>query len=74
LLEAQPAYGPWRILVSPDHRTPLRTRAHAHGAVPFVFAGTGITARGQSSYDEVVAATADLAFDKGHELMPRFLG
>jgi 2,3-bisphosphoglycerate-independent phosphoglycerate mutase len=31
LLEALPRHGDWRILVSPDHRTPLRTRAHAHG-------------------------------------------
>jgi 2,3-bisphosphoglycerate-independent phosphoglycerate mutase len=74
LLEALPAYGEWRILVSPDHRTPLRTRAHAHGPVPFAMAGTGIVSREQPSYDEVVAAGSDLAFDKGHELMPRFLG
>src|SRR5262249_39076869 len=28
LLDALPKHGDWRILVSPDHRTPLRTRAH----------------------------------------------
>src|SRR5262249_2007387 len=49
LLEALPRHGAWRILVSPDHRTPLRTRAHAHGAVPFAVAGTGIAAKGQAS-------------------------
>jgi 2,3-bisphosphoglycerate-independent phosphoglycerate mutase len=74
LLEALPRHGDWRILVSPDHRTPLRTRAHAYGAVPFAMAGTGVTAKGQPSYDEAVAAASELAFDKGHELMPRFLG
>ncbi|HEV3445345.1 MAG TPA: cofactor-independent phosphoglycerate mutase [Gemmataceae bacterium] len=74
LLEALPKHGDWRMLVSPDHRTPLRTRAHAHGAVPFIMAGAGIQARGQQSYDEAVAAASDLAFDKGHELMRRFLG
>jgi 2,3-bisphosphoglycerate-independent phosphoglycerate mutase len=73
LLEALPQYGSWRILVSPDHRTPLRTRAHAHGAVPFAIAGTGIAAKGQSSYDEAVAAASDLALERGHELMTRFL-
>ena len=52
----------------------VRTRAHAHGAVPFALAGTGIAANGQPSYDEAVAETSDWAFDKGHELMPRFLG
>jgi 2,3-bisphosphoglycerate-independent phosphoglycerate mutase len=73
LLEALPKHGDWRILVSPDHRTPLRTRAHSHGAVPFALAGTGIESRGQPSYDEAVAAASDLAFEKGHELMRRFL-
>jgi 2,3-bisphosphoglycerate-independent phosphoglycerate mutase len=74
LLEALPTYGDWRILVSPDHRTPLRTRAHAHGAVPFTIAGTGIAAKGQASYDEAVAAASNVAYDKGHELMRHFLG
>jgi 2,3-bisphosphoglycerate-independent phosphoglycerate mutase len=74
LLETLPFYGDWRILVSPDHRTPLRTRAHAHGAVPFALAGTGIASKGQPSYDEAVAAMSDVAFVRGHELMPYFLG
>src|SRR5262249_57840249 len=74
LLEALPRHGDWRILVSPDHRTPLRTRAHAYGPVPFAIAGTGIISGGQESYDEAVAAASELAFEKGHELMRTFLG
>jgi 2,3-bisphosphoglycerate-independent phosphoglycerate mutase len=74
LLEALPRHGDWRLLISPDHRTPLRTRAHAYGAVPFALAGTGVAAKGQASYDEAVAAASELAFEKGYELMPRFLG
>jgi 2,3-bisphosphoglycerate-independent phosphoglycerate mutase len=74
LLEALPKYGEWRILVSPDHRTPLRTRAHAYGMVPFALAGTGVAAKGLPSYDEAVAAESELAFEKGHELMRTFLG
>jgi 2,3-bisphosphoglycerate-independent phosphoglycerate mutase len=69
LLEALPAYGAWRILVSPDHRTTLSTRAHAYGMVPFALAGTGIVSKGQPSYDEVVAAASDLVFAQGHHLM-----
>ena len=73
LLEVMPKLGDWRILVTPDHRTPLRTRAHAHGAVPFAMAGTGLPPCGQSSYDEATAAASTLVFDRGHELMRRFL-
>jgi 2,3-bisphosphoglycerate-independent phosphoglycerate mutase len=74
LRQALPGHGGWRLLVSPDHRTPLRTRAHAYGEVPFVAAGTGIEPRGQPGYDEAVAAASNLAFTRGHELMKWFLG
>jgi 2,3-bisphosphoglycerate-independent phosphoglycerate mutase len=74
LLKALPNYGEWRILVSPDHRTPLRTRAHAYGMVPFAVAGSGVSSQGQASYDEVVAEGASQVFAKGHELMKWFLG
>ena len=74
LLAALPAHGEWRILVSPDHRTLMRTRAHSHGAVPFALAGTGIRSRGQATYDEVVAAQSEVAFERGHELMGMLLG
>ncbi len=74
LLEALPKHGDWRILVSPDHRTTLRTRAHAYGMVPFTFAGSGVASKGQASYDEAIAEKSDLVFEKGHELMRRFLG
>ncbi len=74
LLEALPKHGDWRMLVSPDHRTTLSTRAHAYGAVPFAVMGTGIESKGQKAYDEVVAAAGPQQFDKGHELMTWFLG
>ena len=73
LRAALPQHGDWRLLVSPDHRTTLRTRAHAYGPVPFVVAGTGVAPRGQTSYDESVAEQSELAFEQGHRLMPWFL-
>jgi 2,3-bisphosphoglycerate-independent phosphoglycerate mutase len=74
LLEALPAYGDWRLLVEPDHRTTLATRAHAHGPVAFAAAGTGIAPRGQPSYDEPTASESGLSFDPGWTLMRWFLG
>ncbi len=74
LVAALKGYGDYRILVSPDHRTLMRTRAHSYGMVPFAVAGAGVPARGQKSYDEVVAAASDLEFAKGHLLMKWFLG
>ncbi len=70
--------GAYRLLVSPDHPTPLRTKTHSHGAVPFALCGTGIQAGIQSSgpttYDEPSAAASSLAFEDGWKLMSYFLG
>jgi 2,3-bisphosphoglycerate-independent phosphoglycerate mutase len=74
LLEALPRYGDWRLLVEPDHRTTLSTRAHAHGPVAFAAAGTGIAPTGATSYDEPTAAAGPHAFDPGWHLMRWFLG
>jgi 2,3-bisphosphoglycerate-independent phosphoglycerate mutase len=73
MLDALSRHDEWRILISPDHRTTLSTRAHAYGEVPFAAAGTGIVRRQQASYDEAVAAASDLVFARGHELMRWFL-
>lgn len=72
LLDALPRYGEWRILVEPDHRTTLKTRAHAYGAVAFAAAGTGIAATPQTTYDEPTAESGP-SFDPGHGLMSWFL-
>jgi 2,3-bisphosphoglycerate-independent phosphoglycerate mutase len=72
LLEALPQFGDWRLLIAPDHRTPLRTRAHSYGAVPFAVAGTGVPAGGQTAYDEDTAASGR-SFDPGWQLMEWFL-
>ena len=36
------AAGAHRILVTPDHPTPLRTKTHSHGDVPFALAGSDV--------------------------------
>jgi 2,3-bisphosphoglycerate-independent phosphoglycerate mutase len=73
LLDALPRYGDYRILVEPDHRTTLRTRAHAHGPVAFAACGAGISPDAFTTYDEPAAATSPLTFDPGWQLMRWFL-
>jgi 2,3-bisphosphoglycerate-independent phosphoglycerate mutase len=73
LLGALAAYDRWRILVSPDHSTLLRTRAHDRAPVAWAMAGTGLSASGKS-YDEASACSgAGPFFESGHDLMKRFL-
>ncbi len=66
--------GPYRILVSPDHPTLLRTRTHSHGEVPFAICGTGIEPDAAGDYSEATARTVPLKPAWGHELMPLLLG
>ncbi|GAB4157237.1 MAG: cofactor-independent phosphoglycerate mutase [Planctomycetaceae bacterium] len=65
--------GDYRILVSPDHPTLLRTKTHSHGRVPFAMCGSGVIADDINSYDEFSAATGNLDIS-GHELLPRLFG
>jgi 2,3-bisphosphoglycerate-independent phosphoglycerate mutase len=72
--EALKKRGDYRILVSPDHPTPLRTKTHSHGLVPLAICGAGIRPDTASTYDEIAAASSALAFDEGYKMMKYFLG
>jgi 2,3-bisphosphoglycerate-independent phosphoglycerate mutase len=74
LHKALEGYGDYRILVSPDHPTPLRTKTHSHGYVPFAIAGAGISPDASTTYDDPTAARSSLVFDEGWRLMGHFLG
>jgi 2,3-bisphosphoglycerate-independent phosphoglycerate mutase len=67
-------HGEYRLLISPDHPTFLRTKTHSHGFVPFTMCGAGLTADHAETYNEVAAATTGLVFEHGWDLMGRFIG
>ncbi len=73
LLDALDAQGEFRLLVTPDHPTPLRTKTHSHGFVPFALAGAEIIADDCTTYDEINAAQSTLNFPEGWKLMRYFL-
>jgi 2,3-bisphosphoglycerate-independent phosphoglycerate mutase len=72
--EALKRHGDYRILVTPDHPTPLRTKTHSRGDVPFALAGHGVVPDAASAYDDPTAGRSSLAFDEGWRLMGHFLG
>ncbi|MGA2035596.1 MAG: cofactor-independent phosphoglycerate mutase [Thermoguttaceae bacterium] len=67
-------WGAYRILVTPDHPTPLRTKTHSRGYVPFALAGQGIAPDAADRYDDPTAARSKLVFPEGWKLMGHFLG
>jgi 2,3-bisphosphoglycerate-independent phosphoglycerate mutase len=74
LVAALKSCGDWRIMISPDHPTFLRTKVHTHGNVPVAMAGTGIAADEFTTYGDTNAAQSTLAFDEGWKTMPWFIG
>lgn len=66
--------GEYRLLLSPDHPTPLRTKTHSHGNVPFALAGSNVSPDAATVYDEIAAEKSNLAFSDGWKLMKYFLG
>ena len=70
LLKALEGMGEYRILIEPDHRTLVRTKAHTHGPVPFALAGKGIhpPAKLVAGYHESAVPT-DFKIQVGHLLL-----
>jgi 2,3-bisphosphoglycerate-independent phosphoglycerate mutase len=65
---------PWRILVSPDHETPLEVRTHERQAVPFAMMGSGLpVGRSGGAMTEADARKTGMHVAVGHELMEYFL-
>jgi len=63
----------YRILVLPDHATPVSLKTHTSDIVPFGIFGSGIIGRGFLNYSEKEAEKSDLYFEKGFELMDYFI-
>jgi 2,3-bisphosphoglycerate-independent phosphoglycerate mutase len=73
LLEALEARADFRLLLLPDHPTPIAVRTHTRAPVPFVIFGPGVPARGADGFFEAAAAATGHVIEEGHRLMDEFL-
>jgi 2,3-bisphosphoglycerate-independent phosphoglycerate mutase len=73
LLNSLKSHGEWRMMISPDHPTFLRTKTHTHGNVPVAMAGAGIAPDEFTAYGDTNAAKSSLAFDEGWRAMGWFI-
>lgn len=73
VLNAIQQHDSWRILVMPDHPTPVATGAHSGEPVPFAMAGTGVKGILNTTFSEANAAKSGFRIDNGFELMEYFL-
>jgi 2,3-bisphosphoglycerate-independent phosphoglycerate mutase len=65
----------YKVMVIPDHLTPLSVRTHTADPVPFaIYSNEGGVASGHGkSFDEVSASQSGIFIEKGFELIDRFL-
>ncbi|WP_419928413.1 2,3-bisphosphoglycerate-independent phosphoglycerate mutase [Candidatus Poriferisocius sp.] len=70
LIDGLDQLGPWRLLLLPDHATPLTTRSHIDDPVPYLIVDSEVDGPG-GVYTEQGAASAEVV--PGHHLMGRLL-
>ena len=73
ILEALKKNGDFRILLLPDHATPLALRTHTADSVCFAMYGKGISACGLEGFNEAEAKKSGIFLDQPHILMDRLI-
>ncbi len=73
LYTALKKYTDFRILLLPDHYTPIEKRTHTREPVPFAMYGSDLYKKNNLSYSESNAARTNLEIPKGHTLMRYFI-
>ena len=63
-----------RVLIMPDHPTPIKTRTHSPEPVPFLLWGGGLTANGAKRFTESEAKNTGFFIDQGYNIMERLVG
>lgn len=64
----------FRILVSPDHATPLSVRTHVTEPVPFAIYSSSDQGNQARSFDEVSAVSGSVSLDEGFKLINLLIG
>lgn len=62
---------PFRLMVLPDHPTPICVRTHTSDDVPYLLYDSTKPLTGNDLYNEEQAAQTGIRVEKGHELIRR---
>ena len=66
--------GGLKVLVMPDHPTPIKLKTHSAEPVPFVIWGGGAQPSGVTRFTEAEAGRTGISVEPGYKLMDIFLG
>ena len=64
---------PYRMLILPDHPTPIRIRTHSSEPVPYIIYDSRYQSRKIARYTEKDAAAAGMLEKDGYQLMEKFI-
>jgi 2,3-bisphosphoglycerate-independent phosphoglycerate mutase len=71
--EMEKAGEDYRMLILPDHPTPIRVRTHTCDPVPYLLFDSTKQAEKDQVYNEKSAAESKIMLENGHQLMDRLL-
>ena len=64
---------PHRILIMPDHPTPMSVRTHTHDAVPFMLYDSTKKVKGAPRYNETTGKASGIYVEPGYTMMQRLI-
>ena len=73
ILEALDKYDDYKVMILPDHPTPIKTNTHARDPVPFMIYHKSKEREGVASVTENTAKATGIYFASGTELMEHFI-
>jgi 2,3-bisphosphoglycerate-independent phosphoglycerate mutase len=65
--------GGLRVLILPDHPTPIKSRTHSPEPVPFLLWGEGFSTNGAKKFTEAEAKSTGLFIEEGYKIMGRLI-
>jgi 2,3-bisphosphoglycerate-independent phosphoglycerate mutase len=71
LLDGLRSFGDFRILVTPDHPTPVKIRTHVNEPVPAIIYGSGVEADSNKAYNEFIKPS--FFMEEGYRIAQYFL-
>ncbi len=73
VLAALEQFEDYKVMILPDHATPLALRTHTNDPVPFLIFHKKKPIAGTKSFSEATAKATGIFVENGHELMERFV-
>lgn len=73
VVEYLKSMGDYKVLVTPDHPTPLSLKTHTNDAIPFMIYDSTKKYNGVENYCEKSAKETNIYIEKGYTLMDKFI-